>query len=95
MRRILLSLVFASCLVGARAAEAPPGASSCSGCHPAAAASGAQPASLAGLAAQEIVDAMREFRDGRRSATIMDRVAKGFTDDETAAIAAWWAARRN
>ena len=36
-----------------------------------------------------IVAAMQEYRTGRRSATVMDRIAKGFSDEETRAIAAW------
>jgi cytochrome subunit of sulfide dehydrogenase len=37
---------------------------------------------------------MADFRGGKRSPTVMDRIAKGFTDDETRAIAAWFAAQR-
>ena len=32
---------------------------------------------------------MEAFRTGGREATVMGRIAKGFTDDETRAIAAW------
>jgi cytochrome c553 len=32
---------------------------------------------------------MQAFRTGERQATVMDRIANGFTDDETRAIAAW------
>jgi cytochrome c553 len=32
---------------------------------------------------------MKAFRTGQRQATVMDRIAKGFNDDETRAIAAW------
>jgi cytochrome c553 len=45
---------------------------------------------LAGQNAGEIVAAMRAFRSGQRSATVMDRIAKGFSDDEVKAIAAWF-----
>jgi hypothetical protein len=31
-----------------------------------------------------------DFRTGLRPATVMDRIAKGFSVDETAAIAAWY-----
>ena len=37
---------------------------------------------------------MRTFRTGQRPATVMDRIAKGFSDDEIAAIAAWYAAQK-
>ena len=34
------------------------------------------------------------FRDGTRKGTVMDRIAKGFTRDQSVAIAAWWAAQK-
>src|SRR4029077_10334821 len=76
----------------ARAAEAPPGASSCSGCHPAAAWVKAPVVRLAGMPAAQIVTAVRAFRSGQRPATVMDRIAKGFSEAEIASIAAWYAA---
>jgi cytochrome c553 len=41
-----------------------------------------------------IDDAMIAFKSGQRPATIMNRLAKGFTDDEIRAIAAWYAAQK-
>ena len=41
-----------------------------------------------------IVKAMQDFRSGQRTGTVMDRIAKGFTDEEIQAIAAWYAAQR-
>lgn len=70
--------------------DAPPGAASCLGCHPAAATSGPVPA-LAKLPAQQIVTALQAYRSGTRPATVMDRIAKGFTDEEIEAIAQWYA----
>jgi cytochrome c553 len=72
----------------AQSAAAPAGASSCSGCHDAKIASPAVPP-LKGRPAAEIVTAMEAFRNGGREATVMGRIAKGYTDDETRAIAAW------
>jgi cytochrome c553 len=70
----------------------PPGASSCSGCH---AAAGPSPIPrLVGRNAAEIVAALQDFKAGRRPTTVMDRIAKGFTDDEIAAIARWYGKRR-
>jgi len=42
----------------------------------------------------EIVAAMQAFRSGERPSTVMGRIAKGFSDDETRAIAAWLAVQR-
>ena len=69
-------------------AVAPPGAAACSGCHGVGAAGTAVPP-LQGLAPDDIVAAMQAFRSGQRAATIMDRLAKGFTDAATRVIAAW------
>jgi len=74
--------------------DAPPGASSCSGCHPASAVVTTPVPRLLGSDPAAIVLAMQEFRSGRRPATVMDRVAKGFTEDETKAIAAWLGAQK-
>jgi sulfide dehydrogenase cytochrome subunit len=79
----------------ANAADAPPGASSCTGCHPAARSASAPVLRLHGRDAAQIVGAMTEFRTGKRPATVMDRIAKGFTDDESKAIAAWFAAQKD
>jgi len=78
----------------ALAAEAPPGAASCSGCHAARANVDTPVPRLAGQDAAAMVAAMRAFRTGRRPATVMDRIAKGFSDDEIKAIAAWFDAQR-
>jgi cytochrome c553 len=67
---------------------APPGATACSGCH-GPVAPGAAVAPLHGRPSEEIVAAMQDFRTGQRRATVMDRIAKGFTDEETRAIASW------
>jgi cytochrome c553 len=72
---------------------APPGATSCTGCHAPVGRGGAIPA-LAGRPAGEIVQAMEAFRSGSRQATVMDRIAKGFSEAETRAIADWFSARR-
>ncbi|HEX6211662.1 MAG TPA: cytochrome C [Methylomirabilota bacterium] len=75
-------------------AEPPAGAASCTGCHPASARVASPVPRLAGLERAAIVKALREFRAGQRPATVMDRIARGFTDDEVQAIAAWYAAQR-
>ena len=78
----------------ASAAEPPPGAAACSGCHPASARVSSPVPRLSGVDRQIIVKAMQDFRTGQRPGTVMDRIAKGFTDDEIQAIAAWFATQR-
>ena len=70
-------------LLAVAAAPPPPGASSCSGCH-----GRVVPLpTLAGRDPTVIVAALDEFRTGARKATVMDRIAKGFTHDQSVAIA--------
>jgi sulfide dehydrogenase cytochrome subunit len=78
----------------AASAEPPAGAAACTSCHPASTRVKSPVPRLAGLDRAAIVRAMQEFRSGQRPATVMDRIAKGFTDDEIQAIAAWYAAQR-
>jgi cytochrome c553 len=75
------------------AAEVPAGASSCTGCHAAASGSNAMRA-LGGMPAAEITAKMTAFKSGNAQATIMDRIAKGFTEEEIRAIATWYAAQK-
>jgi sulfide dehydrogenase cytochrome subunit len=75
-------------------AEPPAGAASCSGCHPTSARVTSPVPRLAGLDRAAIVRAMQDFRSGQRASTVMDRIAKGFTDDEIQAIASWYATQR-
>jgi cytochrome c553 len=79
----------------ASAIDVPPaGAAACSGCHPMSRWAGTPFTRLVGRNAAEIVTALQEFRTGQRPGTVMDRIAKGFTDDEIKAIAAWYAAQK-
>jgi cytochrome c553 len=66
---------------------APAGALACAGCH---AIEGPVP-SLVGRRLEDIMAEMQAFRTGARPATVMDRIAKGFSDEETRAIATWLA----
>ncbi|MFC4171289.1 c-type cytochrome [Microvirga sp. GCM10011540] len=67
---------------------APPGVTACSGCHGPGTVGTVVP-TLQGREPGEIVAAMQAFRTGRRPATVMDRIAKGFSEEEIRAIAAW------
>lgn len=79
---------------GAAAAEPPAGATSCSGCHPSSPRVASPVPRLEGRDRAVIVKAMQAFRDGTRPALVMDRIAKGFSDEEIQAIATWYAAQR-
>jgi len=47
---------------------------------------------LAGRDREQIASALRAFRDGKRPATVMQQLAKGFTDQQIDTLAAYFAA---
>jgi sulfide dehydrogenase cytochrome subunit len=68
-------------------------AANCANCHGTDGWSSAAVPSLAGRDAAAIVQRMKEFRDGRRAATVMQQLAKGYTDAQIEAAAAYFAAQ--
>jgi cytochrome c553 len=69
-------------------------AANCTGCHgPNGVSAGAIP-SIAGMEQDRMVALMKAFRDGQRPATVMQQHAKGYTDEQLAAIAAWFASQK-
>ena len=49
---------------------------------------------LAGLPREHIATQMRAFRDGQRPATVMHQIAKGYSDAQIDALAAWFSSRK-
>jgi cytochrome subunit of sulfide dehydrogenase len=49
---------------------------------------------LAGLPREHIATQMRAFRDGKRPATVMHQIAKGYTDPQIDALAAYFASQK-
>ena len=76
-------------------ADAPPGALACSGCHPTARFVDTTVTRLVNRNPADIVAAMQGFKSGQLPGTVMGRIAKGFTDDEVKAIAAWYGAQKD
>jgi sulfide dehydrogenase cytochrome subunit len=91
-----LAIVFGIATIaaaGAAAAQtlAPPSgatlSATCTGCHgPNGQSAGAIP-SINGRSETEILEAMLDFKNDRRPATVMNRHAKGFSDEELALMA--------
>ena len=71
-------------------------AATCANCHGTGgkAAEGSAVPGLAGRPKEDLVRMMNEFRDGKRNATIMHQLAKGYTPEQVELIAAWFAARK-
>ena len=49
---------------------------------------------LAGLPRDHIVTQMKAFRDGKRTATVMHQIAKGYSDEQIDQLASWFAAQK-
>ena len=64
-------------------------AANCAACHGTngKAASGSSVPGLAGQPKEAFVTAMAQFKEGKRQATLMHQIAKGYTDAEIAALA--------
>lgn len=75
-------------------AQARSWAAGCANCH---GTNGqAQPGmeSLAGVNAADTVKKMQDFKAGRKPATIMHQLSKGYSDEQIQAIAAYFAAQK-
>ena len=94
------TIVFAAALAAALSAHAQENgrnlAAGCAICHGTLGkpAPGAPLIPLAGLPQDHIATQMRAFRDGKRPATVMHQIAKGYTDAQIDAIAGWYAAQK-
>lgn len=95
VRAPLVLAALAAAVAGPAAAldVAPSGALSCSGCHAAKPGPDEIVPRIAGRPEGEIATAMRAFRTGDRDGTVMPRIARGFTEEESGAIAAWLSRR--
>jgi cytochrome c553 len=90
----ILACVFILDPGAAHAADPPPGAAACSGCHATNPSAETPVPKITGRNANEMVAVMAQFRSGTKPSTVMGRIAKGFTDDEMRPIAAWLAAQK-
>jgi sulfide dehydrogenase cytochrome subunit len=72
-------------------------AANCAGCHgtDGHAVVGMYDLGLAGASRDSIVRGMTQFRDGKRKATVMHQIAKGYTDEEIAALADYFSSQRH
>jgi cytochrome subunit of sulfide dehydrogenase len=91
---ITAAYLFACTVAAVAASIPPPGAAPCTGCHAASAKVETNVPRIAGRSPAEIVAAMEAFRSGQKPATVMDRIAKGFTEAEIRAIADWLGAQK-
>jgi cytochrome c553 len=93
---VMVALVWPAVGVHAQDAnEARALAATCSTCHGTEGRSvGGVPPSLAGQKRETLLQALREFRDGRRAATVMTQQARGLTDAQMHLLADYFSAQR-
>lgn len=69
-------------------------AATCANCHGTDGVSSGSVASLAGQPAESTLTKLAEFKDGKRPATIMHQIAKGYTDEQLKLVADYFAAQK-
>jgi sulfide dehydrogenase cytochrome subunit len=95
--RVAMAIALGSASVAAGAAEQLSGrdiAASCANCHGTDGRSQGKMPNLARRDKAEIVRYVSEFRDGKRPSTVMQQLAKGYTDAQIEAAAAYFAAQK-
>lgn len=91
-----IATIAAALALASAAFAAPPDyasmmANTCVGCHgPNGASLGPATPTIAGMATDTFIEAMKGYKDGSRPATVMDRIAKGYSDDEIKQMAAYF-----
>ena len=69
-------------------------AAACANCHGTDGRAEPGMEALAGKNADDMTKSLLDFKAGRKPATIMHQISKGYTDDELRAIAAYFAAQK-
>ena len=97
-RTLLLAALAAACLP---AMGQPPGAefgrnlaAACALCHGTNGINAGGLPDIGGMPRDHIAQQLRDFRDGKRPATIMHQIAKGYTEPQIAALAEFFAAQK-
>ena len=93
---LLFTLVFGASLAAPAAGPnaARELAANCTGCHGTDGRSAGGMPALAGLERNTLIRQMQDFKAGRRPATIMHQLAKGYSDEQIELIADFFAAQK-
>lgn len=98
MKIVQSALVLAGLALSGAALAAPSGemlSRACAGCHGTNGnTNGPATPGIAGIAKEYFVDAMKGYQAGTRPATVMGRIAKGYTEEELHSMAAFFAAQK-
>ena len=96
---ILFAAIFAAAPLAANAQSPDPNlgrnlAANCANCHGTNGASIGGMPGLAGRPQAQLLQLLGEFRDGKRPATIMHQLAKGYNDAQLQAVTAYLSAQK-
>ncbi|GKT12624.1 MAG: hypothetical protein ISEC1_P1603 [Thiomicrorhabdus sp.] len=70
-------------------------ANTCAGCHgPNGVSNGPSTPTIAGLTEFKIIQSMNDFKSGRTSSTIMQRIAKGYSDQDIKDLAGYFSKQK-
>ena len=69
-------------------------AATCANCHGTQGQARGDMKPLAGLPAERIVAAFKDFKSGKQAATVMHQISKGYTDAQLQLIAGYFAAQK-
>lgn len=97
-KKALVALLGSVFVAGAGQVSADPTATmmanTCAGCHGTEGKSvGPASPNLAGLSESYFIDSMKGFKEGTRPATIMDRIAKGYSDAQIESMATYFSSK--
>jgi sulfide dehydrogenase cytochrome subunit len=93
------AIVLSGLALGSAALAAGPSASmlanTCAGCHGTDGSSnGPATPSIAGINGEYFIESMQAYKEGKRPATIMGRIAKGYSDEEIKLMAGYFAEQK-
>ncbi len=91
MAGLFVSLLGATSWANAQSLQVKQWAASCAACHGTDGYSEGGMASLAGQNKAEMIKKMNEYKTGKRAATIMHQLSKGYTDEQIEQISAYFA----
>ncbi|MEY4736257.1 MAG: Cytochrome subunit of sulfide dehydrogenase [Pseudomonadota bacterium] len=97
MKRLILVLLLAAGAVQAQAIDplqVRSWAGACANCHGTNGVAQAGNESLAGVNKDDLLKKMLDFKTGKKPATIMHQLSKGYTDEQLAALAGYFAAQK-
>ncbi len=99
MKRIVLAVALAALCAPAIGQQANPNsgrnlAAACAICHGTNGVNAGGLPNLAGQPSDHLAKQLRDFRDGKRPATIMHQISKGYTEPQIEALAAYFAAQK-